>query len=406
MLILGILIALIEIGLGVDLAYLYLLLAAGKVPASRAGADARAPEKNLRFALAIPAHNEASVIATTVANLMRLDYPAGQFDVHVVADYCDDDTAQLAQGAGAIVHERREGPRGRKSFALEWLVAALIQDARRYEAVVVLDADSQVAPDFLKVLNRKLLAGVQVVQGRHVIRNPEISVFASLADVDMRLNNRIRNQAKENLGLSARLMGDAMCFRREILEAYPWTGAHSFSEDREYGIQLVLHAVPIHFASEAVSTGQAAGHWSDATGQRLRWYRGTFGLSKPYLRSLLTSAWRQHNLAAADLALELVLPAYSTLVVSTALLAFLQLLSGAYRTPLFAINGLLLLLAWLYPFVGMLAERAPWRSFRSLAVGPVYAAWRVWLGLRVRLQPHRVTWIRTPRSEEPAPTKS
>ena len=400
----GMLIALVEIGLSLDLAYLYLLLLAGKLPARRAAS----PEAGrcLRFAVAIPAHDEASVIGRTVSSLRHLDYPVHQFDVHVVADYCEDDTARIALDAGAIVHERHAGPRGRKSFALEWLLAALVQDPRRYEAIVVMDADSQVAPGCLRIFNEKLLAGAQVVQGRHVIVNPGASVFAALADVDMRLNNRIRNQAKENLGLSARLMGDAMCFRREILEAHPWNGALSFSEDREYGLQLVLGGVRIHFASEAVSQGQAARRWRDATGQRLRWYGGTFALSKRYLRSLLTSAWRQRNLAAADLALELSLPAYSTLVAASTALAATLMLAGLVRTPWFAANGALLLLVWLYPLLGMLAERAPWRSLGALLLGPAYAAWRVWLGLRVRLQPDNVRWIRTPRSEEAGQSKT
>src|SRR5215467_13016124 len=44
-----------------------------------------------RFAIAIPAHDEASVIGSTVDRLHHLDYPTELFTIHVVADHCSDD---------------------------------------------------------------------------------------------------------------------------------------------------------------------------------------------------------------------------------------------------------------------------------------------------------------------------
>jgi hypothetical protein len=263
---------------------------------------------------------------------------------------------------------------------------------------------------------------VQVVQGRHVIANPQASAFSTLADADMRLNNRIRNQAKENLGLSARLMGDAMCFRREVLEAYPWVGSDSLTEDREYGIYLLTQGVRVHFASEAISLGQATSRWRDATGQRLRWTGGASQLRKRYLRRLLATAWRQRNLDALDRALELALPPFSWLCLMPLGLVLLQLALGAGSLveafsdgvswadladlvdgtqATLSVSVLLAATAFVYPFVGLLAERAPLRSLVvALIYGPVYAVWRVWLALVVRSRQGRVQWIRTRRAEE------
>jgi cellulose synthase/poly-beta-1,6-N-acetylglucosamine synthase-like glycosyltransferase len=71
-------------------------------------------EPSTRFAIVIPAHDEASVIAATVGRLCGLEYPAELFTIHVVADHCSDETAALARQAGAIVHERKDGPRSGK----------------------------------------------------------------------------------------------------------------------------------------------------------------------------------------------------------------------------------------------------------------------------------------------------
>lgn len=381
------------------LIYHYVLLIVGRPGRPL---DQVANQSATRFALIIPAHNEAEVIEASVRRLRLVDYSPGLFDVHVVADHCTDDTAAVARAAGAEVHERNEGPRGRKGFALDWLIRRLLADERSYQALVVFDADSRVDAQFLSVVSTRLAAGAVVVQGRHIISNPDASLFARLADIDMRLNNRIRNQAKDNLGLSARLMGDAMVFRREILEQHPWMGAQSLAEDRDYGIYLVTQGIRIRFAPEARSYGQAAASWEDATPQRLRWYGGAFDLQRRYVPTLWKLA-RHGNRDALDKFLELVLPPFSMLVLGAVVLFLGQalLVFGFNRpTGLLAANGLLLLLATAYPFLGLALTNSPMRSYAVLLVGPLYAMWRVGIGVWVRLRYRSLSWVRTRRAAD------
>lgn len=382
-------------------AYLYLLLIAGKPRAPIHAANAGEPP--LRFAIAIPAHNEAGVIGATVGQLRKLAYRADRFDVHVVADHCRDDTAAVAAAAGAEVHVRSDGPAGRKGYAVDWLIRRLLADPRRYDAIAVFDADSQVDARFLAEISPYLAAGAAVVQGRHVIANPGASRFAALADADMRLNNRIRNQAKENLGLSARLMGDAMVFRRAVLEQRPWVGAESLTEDRDYGLYLVTQGVRIRFAPAAVSVGQAVARWGDATPQRLRWYGGAFELQRRYLRPLASLVWRRRSLDALDKLLELTLPPFSQLALGAVLLLIAQgLLAwlGGQSVLWAALSAGLVGLAVMFPFLGLAATGAPRPAYHALLAGPFYILWRVGISLRVRLRPRSITWIRTRRTDD------
>lgn len=401
LLLLRISLLLLTLIVGAGLAYLYFLLVVGRA-GTRQKPDSKSPTTHLRFAVAIPAHNEEGAIGATVAQLRRMDYPADRFDVHVVADHCTDETATEAARAGAEAHSRNDGPRGRKGYAVDWLIRRLLADARRYDAIAVFDADSQVDPAFLREVNRYLATGAQVVQGRHVIINPHSSCFAALADADMRLNNLIRNQAKENLGLSARLMGDAMAFRREVLEQHPWIGADSLTEDRDFGIYLVTQGIRIRFAPNAISRGQAVARWRDATPQRLRWYGGALELRKRYVKPLATLIWRQRNLDALDKLLELTFPPFSLLALGSALLAMVQgglVLLGAQPLPWFLVSLGLMVLAALFPFVGLLATGAPQETYCALLLGPLYVIWRAGIALRVRLRPRSVTWVRTKRLE-------
>jgi len=379
---------LLECWVGMGLLYHYLLVLAGGVR-SRA-ADAPSPLRH-RLAVVVPAHNEQAVIGRTVAYLLAQHYPRTHYDVHVVADHCEDDTANVARLAGAEVHVRTDTPRGRKGYALAWGLQRLLADPRDYDAFVIFDADSRPDPDCLAALQQGLAWGARSVQGRHVIANPDASLFAALADADMRLNNRIRNQAKTNLHLSARLMGDAMCFQRDVLTQYPWVGAESLTEDREYGIYLVTQGERIAFAANAVSLGQSTTSWQSATPQRMRWYGGAFALQKRYVAPLLARGVGRLDADAFDKLLELLLPPFSMMALLSPLLVAMRWLTKERTMPGLALWGA----SWLFPVVGLMLERAPRTAYRALLIGPFYVMWRLWIGVRVRGRRAPIAWVRT-----------
>ncbi|MCC6956998.1 MAG: glycosyltransferase, partial [Anaerolineales bacterium] len=109
---------LLVIALLFPLSYLYLLAFGSMRKQHAIDSDTFAPAKF--FMLAIPAHDEETVIGETVSQLKRINYPKHLFDIVVVADFCTDRTAELAREAGAKVYERQSGERGGKSAALSW----------------------------------------------------------------------------------------------------------------------------------------------------------------------------------------------------------------------------------------------------------------------------------------------
>ena len=91
----------------------FTLLSARQAPPARSS-------RRLRFDVFVPAHNEESIIARTVANLRGLDWPADRFRVIVIADNCGDATASIAAQAGARVFERADPERRGKGYALAY----------------------------------------------------------------------------------------------------------------------------------------------------------------------------------------------------------------------------------------------------------------------------------------------
>ena len=141
----------------------------------------------------------------------------------------------------------------------------------------------------------------------------------------------------------------------------------------------------------------------DATTQRLRWYGGVFDLQKRYVKPLFRAALLQRNPAALDLLLELLLPSFSTLALTALLLTVLTGILWAANMAgpgVFVISLALSAAAGVFPFLGLAAEHAPWHTFRALLYGPAYAAWRVWIGVKVQMRRGNVLWVRTRRTEE------
>ncbi|MDO9356391.1 MAG: glycosyltransferase [Solirubrobacteraceae bacterium] len=95
-----------------------------------------------RVALVIPAHNEADVIRTKVANALALDYPRDLLRIVVAADGCTDDTVDAARTAGADLV--LDLPRGGKMAAQHATIAQLdepivaFSDANSYWAASAL----------------------------------------------------------------------------------------------------------------------------------------------------------------------------------------------------------------------------------------------------------------------------
>jgi cellulose synthase/poly-beta-1,6-N-acetylglucosamine synthase-like glycosyltransferase len=375
------------------LGYLYLQALAAVRPAPPPALD-RDPSH--RFVIAIPAHDEAGVIEATVRKLLALDYPQHLFSVHIVADHCSDETALLARSAGAVVHERGEGPRTGKGAALSWLLERVLDEG--CDAVAVFDADTQVDAQFLRVMDARLAGGDQVVQGRHVISNPEDGWYPALMWAMFMVDNRFQNLGRVNLGCSAKLMGDSVCFRADVLRRMGW-GA-GLTEDFQLRQRLLLEGVCIGYEPAAVGCGEAALTWAQAQAQRKRWLRGTHDSSQQFARRLLVESLRRRDAALVDGALQAYLPSYSTLTVICGAAALTQALINWVAGPVFhsaAVGGWGAMLGTLfvYPLIGLALERAPLRAYGVMLSGPFFILWRTWLALVARVGGRPVIWIRT-----------
>jgi len=384
----------------VPLAYL-VALALASVPSPRARKVAERPSH--RFAIAIPAHDEESVIGDTVRRLRQLDYPSDLFDVHVVADHCSDQTAELVRAAGGVAHERTDGPRTGKGGALGWLFGRILAD-QAFDAVVVFDSDTRVDREFLRVMDGRLATGDQVIQGQHVISNPSHGWFPALTWAMFLIDNRFSNLGRVNLGLSAKNMGDSICFRADILRRIGW--GQGLTEDYQLRQRLLLEGTRIAYEPRAIGRGEAALTWTQARAQRARWLRGTRDASREYAKHLFAEGIRRLNPALLDGAIQAYFPSYSTLSLIAMVLLVAQLAArslGAAFPPsvLVSWTGLVGIL-FAYPLFGLALEKAPVRAYLVILSGPIFILWRSWLAFQSRRAKRQVVWVRTAHGDASA----
>ncbi len=352
-----------------------------------------------RFRFVVPAHNESAGIAETVRSLLAVDYPESLFDVLVVADNCNDDTAEQARAAGATVLERHDTERRGKGYAL---LLAFSQLPSEVDAVVVVDADTLISPNLLRAFAARRDQGAVAVQADYAVRNPNASWRTRLIAIAFGAFHIVRSRARERLALSCGLRGNGMCFSAEILKQVPH---HAFSivEDVEYGLRLGEAGHRVYYADEVHVYGEMVTSASAATSQRRRWEEGRKELVQRNAVRLLRKGFATRNRVLFDLALDLMVPPLSRIAVAAALgtIAATALSIWSQHWCFSAASfGACLVAIVLYVLRGWSVSGTGMRGLLDLCLAPVYVVWKATLRFRPVSRPTS-TWVRTEREKKP-----
>ena len=253
-----------------------------------------------RFRIAIPAHNEESVIANLVEDLKRLSYRSDLFSIWVLADRCTDETAHRARAAGAEVMERINGRDG-KGEVLRWFLEGRPLDPD--ESLVVFDADNRVPVNLLERLSDEIDAGGHVLQAYLDVSNPDASSVAAASALSYWASNRMVQLARHNLKWTADLGGTGMCITGVALAAVGSFGS-SLVEDQELGVRLFLAGHRVQWLHDLRIADEKPTQTGVAVRQRSRWVAGRRQVARRFFGKLLTHG----SPASFDLALRLIQP--------------------------------------------------------------------------------------------------
>jgi exopolysaccharide biosynthesis WecB/TagA/CpsF family protein len=347
-------------------------------------------------AILVPAHDEEALLGRCLRGLQeaRAGIPSRLI---VIADNCTDRTAEIAAGERAEVWVRTDLEHRGKGPALRWALDRLLTGTESPDAVVVVDADSVVAPDFLHCLVGAFEAGHPVVQAEYLVLPEGADDRRRLVAAGFLLFHRVRFSGRAMLGLSASLVGNGMLFGAQVLRDHPWQ-AFSGVEDLEHSITLRRSGIPIHFEATArlwgpVATGRAAG------AQRSRWEGGRLATMRREVPRLLAEGVRRRDPQVLEAGAELAVPPLGLLLALD--------LTGLLVSGALALAGLAfpwVVLPWaaattalaLSVVVGLWAARADRDTFVALLRAPRFMLGKLSLYRRLgRFDPSR--WDRTER---------
>jgi cellulose synthase/poly-beta-1,6-N-acetylglucosamine synthase-like glycosyltransferase len=344
--------------------------------------------REIRLAVVVPAHNEEAMIEST---LMSLRLAGPETPIYVVAHNCTDSTAAIAtrDGAHALV---LNNPRLRgKGAALRHGFSAAI--AAGSNAILVVDADTNVSPNLIEATRLKLSEGADATQCRYELKlaaDETRSPMARLRALAFRGMNVLRAKGRAGLGFSTGIFGNGFAVTAAILERVPFD-VDSIAEDVEYHTRLVSAGIQVFWIGDACVRAQPPKSREAQASQEARWEGGRVRVAsqstKRLLAAILGGQWR---------AIETLADVWS-LPLSRGIIA-LVLTIGLPVHWLHEFAIVCGVVTVFYVFEAAMLGDEPVGDLIALAGAPIYLLWKALITpLVLRQSRSRAEWARTKR---------
>jgi len=243
-------------------------------------------KKKHKYGILIAARNEKYVIGNLLDSINKQDYPKELLTVFVVADNCDDNTAEIARSHGAICYERQDPLHRTKGYALEFLLDRIEEDYGRdsFEGYFIFDADNLLKSNYISKMNDAFDSGEKIITSYRNTKNFDENWIASTYALHWIRSIRTNHRARSVLRLATNIQGTGFLFSNEIVR----NGWHytSLTEDRALTADAVAQGYRISYQDEAEFFDEQPVSLKVALRQRLRWSKGhlqAFAESGPYL---------------------------------------------------------------------------------------------------------------------------
>ena len=261
------------------------------------------------IAVLVPAHNEHDTIEPSLRALISQLRTGDR--LLVVADNCTDDTALLARMAGAEVIERHDLVKRGKGFALDYGVAHLASNPP--PVVVIVDADVKPAPGALDRLAEQAARTGKPTQGVYLLRQSAAAPQSPVSMLAFQVRNFVRPLGLSRLGGPCPLFGAGMAFPWTVIANAPLASPH-LTEDVALALDLAAAGHTPKLCADALIEGESAPTTAASAKQRRRWEHGHLSLICSAAPKTLLKGLTHFRFGAIALALDVMVPPLSLLV--------------------------------------------------------------------------------------------
>ena len=236
------------------------------------------------FAVLICARNEETVISDLLKSIADQTYPKEYYQTFVMADNCDDSTAEAATNNGAKVYIRKNSDLIGKGYALESLLKDIEKDyGDEFDAYLVFDADNILKEDYLEQMNVSYCKGNRIIAGYINSKNYDSNWISAGYSLYLLRKNRFLNNARYLLGLSSAINGTGFLFDKEIVKDWSY---HTLTEDIEFTVDQVCRHHMIAYCDKAIVYDEQPTSLIQSFYQRLRWSKGYLQVIQKYSKRL------------------------------------------------------------------------------------------------------------------------
>lgn len=247
-----------------------------------------------KYAVIIAARNEELVIGKLIKSIKNQKYPEKLIDIFVVADNCTDNTARVAEEAGAIVRERFNKALIGKGYALDYMLKIIEKEysSRKYEGYFVFDADNLLDENYILEMNKTFSQGYRVITSYRNSKNYDQNWISAGYALWFLHEAEYINLPRMALNSSCAISGTGFLVHADLIkENGGWTH-HLLTEDIEFSVSQILKGEKIGYCRSAVFYDEQPVTFDQSWHQRLRWAKGFYQVFAKYGRNLVGGIFR------------------------------------------------------------------------------------------------------------------
>ena len=254
-------------------------------------------KKNHRYAALICARDESEVILDIIKSIHMQNYPKELIDIYIVADNCTDNTAEVAQKAGATVFVRDNMELIGKGYALNYGFTAIEEKCGidAYEAYFIFDADNVLDENYFTEMNKAFDNGAPACTSYRNAKNFDSNWISAGYGVWFLREARYLNQSRYILNTSCAVSGTGFYVSAELIKRNGGWNYHLLTEDIEFSVDTIIGQERISYAPDAVIYDEQPFRFRDSWYQRLRWSRGIYQVLWNYGAKLFMGEFANHK---------------------------------------------------------------------------------------------------------------
>lgn len=244
-----------------------------------------------KFAIIVPARNEELVIGQLINSIKQQNYPKELVDIFVIADNCTDQTACVAEQAGAIVRERFNKEFVGKGYALDYMIKIIEADYshKKYEGYFIFDADNLLDENYIAEMNKIFSNGHRVVTSYRNSKNFGQNWISSGYALWFLHEAEYLNLPRMDLNASCAVSGTGFLVHADLIRKNGGWIHHLLTEDIEFTISQTIKGEKIGYCRNAVFYDEQPVTFKQSWHQRLRWAKGFYQVFAKYGKHLIAT---------------------------------------------------------------------------------------------------------------------